>query len=140
MGTQPVVKVQDLGGNTIVGNSSGVTLALTVVGGATLACTTNPQGAVGGVASFAGCNVDKVNTYTLTASDGSLTTAVSKEHHSETTDKTIINFAKQAVTWIWVRQTQISVFRGDQTEISSITYGNPDMRFIPPGANPVPPS
>ena len=77
LATQPVVKVQDLGGNTIVGDTSAVTLALVVPGTATLACTTNPQGAVAGVASFSGCSVNIANTYTLLATDGSLTSATS---------------------------------------------------------------
>ena len=74
---QPVVKVQDLGGNTIVGNTSAVTLALVIPGGATLGCTTNPQGAVAGVATFAGCKVNLANTYTLLATDRGLTSATS---------------------------------------------------------------
>jgi hypothetical protein len=75
--TQPVVTVQDLGGNTVVGNTSAVTLTLTVAAGGTLTCTANPQAAVAGVATFAGCKIDLQNPYTLTATDGSLTTAIS---------------------------------------------------------------
>ncbi|MDT5308081.1 MAG: trimeric autotransporter adhesin, partial [Mycobacterium sp.] len=75
--TQPVVTVQDLGGNTVVGNTSAVTLTLTVAGSGSLTCTTNPQAAVAGVATFAGCKIDVASTYTLTATDGSLTTAAS---------------------------------------------------------------
>lgn len=77
LGTQPVVTVQDAGGNTVTADSSSVTLALTAANGATLTCTANPKAASGGVAAFAGCRIDKVGTYTLTASDGSLTSAVS---------------------------------------------------------------
>ncbi|HEX4492879.1 MAG TPA: hypothetical protein VH914_16860, partial [Acidimicrobiia bacterium] len=75
--SQPVVAVQDLGGNTITSDTSNVTLALTSAGGATLSCTTNPNAAVAGVATFAGCAIDLAGTYTLTATDGSLTSAVS---------------------------------------------------------------
>jgi len=75
--TQPAVTVQDAGGNTVTGDSSNVTLALTTPGGATLTCTTNQKAAASGVATFAGCKVDKVGTYTLTATDGALTSAVS---------------------------------------------------------------
>ena len=72
-----MVTVQDLGGNTVTTNTSAVTLALTVPGSATLTCTTNPQAAVAGVATFAGCKIDLASTYTLTATDGALVPAVS---------------------------------------------------------------
>src|SRR3954447_2121850 len=77
--TQPKVAVQDAGGNTVTTDTSNVTLAIgTNPGEGTLTCTTNPLAAVAGVASFAGCKVDKAGTgYTLTATDGSLTTATS---------------------------------------------------------------
>jgi trimeric autotransporter adhesin len=77
MAAQPVVAVQDAGGNTVTSDTSSVTLTLTTSGGATLACTPNPKPAVAGVAAFSGCKVDKTGTYTLTATDGTLTTAVS---------------------------------------------------------------
>jgi hypothetical protein len=72
-----VVTVQDAGGNTVTGNTSGVTLALSTPAGATLACTLNPKAAVAGIATFAGCNVALAGTYTLTATDGALASAVS---------------------------------------------------------------
>lgn len=77
---QPVVTVQDAGGNTVTGDTSSVTLALTGTGpsGAVLSCTTNPKAAVSGVATFSGCTVDKSGSgYTLTAADGSLGSATS---------------------------------------------------------------
>ncbi|MDQ1385514.1 MAG: trimeric autotransporter adhesin [Actinomycetota bacterium] len=78
-GTQPHVAIQDAGGNTVVGNTTGVSLTLTTPNGATLACTPNngPRAAVAGVASFVGCNIDKAGPYTLHAADGSLDTATS---------------------------------------------------------------
>src|SRR5207248_1130287 len=75
--TQPVVTIEDAGGNTVAADTSAVTLAITNPAGATLACTANPKTAVAGVATFAGCNINLANTYTLTATDGSLTAAVS---------------------------------------------------------------
>src|SRR5206468_3315290 len=67
---QPVVKVQDANGNTAGSDTSVVTLALTSPAGATLTCTGgNAVTAVAGVASFAGCKIDKSGTYTLTATD-----------------------------------------------------------------------
>jgi hypothetical protein len=80
-GTQPTVAVQDTYTNTVAGDSSTVTLAITSgtgTAGATLTCTTDPLAASSGVAAFAGCNIDKSGSnYTLTATDGSLTSAVS---------------------------------------------------------------
>ena len=76
--TQPAVRVQDSGGNTVTTDTSTVTIALTTPDGATLACTTsNSRAASAGTATFTGCKIDKVGTYTLTATDGSLTPAVS---------------------------------------------------------------
>ena len=79
--TQPVVTVVDSGGRTVADNSSQVTLAITAgsgSAGAALTCTTNPLGAVNGVASFSGCRISPAGTgYTLTGTDGSLTAATS---------------------------------------------------------------
>jgi hypothetical protein len=75
--TQPVVAVQDAGGNTVTSSTAPVTLVLTTPGTAALTCTANPKAAVSGLATFAGCNVDKPGTYTLTAASGGLTSAVS---------------------------------------------------------------
>jgi hypothetical protein len=80
-GTQPKVAVQDSYGNTVTADSSSVTLAITSgtgTAGATLSCTSNPLAASGGVATFAGCKIDKSGAgYTLTATDGSLASAAS---------------------------------------------------------------
>jgi hypothetical protein len=80
-GTQPKVAVQDAYGNTVTGDSSSVTVAITGgtgSAGATLSCTTNPLAASGGIATFAGCKIDKSGAgYTLTATDGSLASAAS---------------------------------------------------------------
>jgi trimeric autotransporter adhesin len=76
--SQPVVAVQDAGGNTVTSNSSSVTLVITTPAGA-LACTANPKPASAGIATFAGCTISQVGTYTLTASDGLLATAISAQ-------------------------------------------------------------
>jgi hypothetical protein len=78
-GTQPQVTVQDANGNTVTGDTSSVTLAVgTNPSGGTLSCTANPLSASAGVATFAGCKIDKSgNGYTLIATDGSLTSATS---------------------------------------------------------------
>ncbi|MCU1426099.1 MAG: hypothetical protein JWL83_99 [Actinomycetia bacterium] len=70
---QPVVKIQDAGGNTIPGDTSDVTLALTSAGGATFTCVTNPKTATAGVAAFGLCKIDRPGHYTLTATDTSPT-------------------------------------------------------------------
>jgi hypothetical protein len=79
--TQPKVTVQDQNGNTVTGDASNVTLAITSgtgTSGATLSCTANPATASSGVATFAGCKIDKSGTgYALTATDASLTSATS---------------------------------------------------------------
>jgi trimeric autotransporter adhesin len=72
--TQPKVTVQDAWQNTAATNTSSVTLTPS---GATLTCTTNPKPAVAGVATFAGCKMKAAGTYTLTATDGTLTSVLS---------------------------------------------------------------
>ncbi|MDT4911147.1 MAG: hypothetical protein QOC66_275 [Pseudonocardiales bacterium] len=71
LSAQPVVRVKDAGGNSAAG---AVTLALapgTGTPGATLSCATNPVSGVNGVATFSGCNVDKIGTgYRLVATSG----------------------------------------------------------------------
>jgi hypothetical protein len=70
------VAVRDQFGNTVTGNSSTVTLTLssgTFVGGA----TTATAAAVNGVATFANLAVAAPGTYTLAATDGTLTGATS---------------------------------------------------------------
>ncbi len=74
--SQPVVKVQDTYGNTVTGDTSSVTLAVTG-GGATVSCTANPLAASAGVATFAGCTMTKAGTWTLTATAGALASAAS---------------------------------------------------------------
>ncbi len=70
------VTIQDAFGNVTTGNTSAVTLALTTPNGATLSGTKSLN-AVAGVATFPGLSIDKTGSYTLTATDGALTTAVS---------------------------------------------------------------
>ncbi|HEX4677700.1 MAG TPA: invasin domain 3-containing protein, partial [Gaiellaceae bacterium] len=72
---QPVVKVEDGGGNIVTTNNTAVvTLAIgTNPSSGTLSgCTTNPITVTAGVATFAGCKIDKAGTgYTLTTTNGS---------------------------------------------------------------------
>ncbi|MCW2620654.1 MAG: hypothetical protein JWL64_256, partial [Frankiales bacterium] len=68
---QPVVAVEDAGGNRIVGSTAVIDLTLSGAGG-TLACTSDPLPVTSGAAVFAGCAVDRTGTYRLTASAGTL--------------------------------------------------------------------
>ena len=75
LATQPVVKVEDSGGNVVATDSSTVTASFTS-GGVSL---TNPtKAAASGVATFSGLALNALaGPYTLTFSDGGLTTAQS---------------------------------------------------------------
>ena len=71
--TQPVVIVQDAGGNTVTNSSAFITLAIgNNPSGGTLSGTATAT-AVNGVASFSGLSIDKAGTYTLTAASTGLT-------------------------------------------------------------------
>ena len=80
---QPVVAVQDLGGNTVttgVYSTATVTLAIgTNPAGGTLTCTGGlTKAAVAGVATFTGCQINNAGVgYTLTATTTGLTGATS---------------------------------------------------------------
>jgi adhesin/invasin len=70
------VKVEDVNGNVVTGNSSTVTLTLssgTFSNGSTTATAT----AVNGVATFSGLVINAAGSYTLKATDGALTSATS---------------------------------------------------------------
>ena len=75
---QPVVSIEDAAGNVVTTNTSRVTLALAgSPTGAAITCTANPLAATAGIAAFVGCSINLANSYTLTASDGTLTVALS---------------------------------------------------------------
>jgi uncharacterized repeat protein (TIGR03803 family) len=69
------VKVEDQNGNVIAGNTSSVTLSI-VSGPGTLGGTVTVA-AVNGVATFSNLSITTAGSYTLKASDGTLTTATS---------------------------------------------------------------
>jgi Spherulation-specific family 4 len=90
--TQPKVSVEDSGGNVVTTNTSAVTLAIASQpgSGATLSCSSNPVTASAGVASFAGCKITgKAGSYTVKATDGTLTSATSSSF-------SLMNFAARA--------------------------------------------
>ena len=71
--TQPVVKVEDANGNVVTGDTT-TQVTLTIgnnAGSGTLSgCTTNPITVSAGVATFAGCKIDKAGSgYTLTTTN-----------------------------------------------------------------------
>ncbi|MCX5761833.1 MAG: hypothetical protein NTW72_10095, partial [Gemmatimonadetes bacterium] len=70
--------MQDAQGNTVTSSSASITLAITTPGAATLTCTNSAVTASSGVATFAGCKIDKAPAdYTLTATATDLTSATS---------------------------------------------------------------
>jgi Ca2+-binding RTX toxin-like protein len=69
------VAVQDSNGDLVDSDTSNVTLSLNNANGAVLGGTTTVA-AVNGIASFNGLTVSQVGTYTLTATDGTLASAV----------------------------------------------------------------
>ena len=74
---QPVVKIEDAGGNVIIGNSSTVTATVASAVG-TITNNTATLSATTGLATFTGLTINElVGAYTLTFSDGTLTTAIS---------------------------------------------------------------
>jgi hypothetical protein len=80
---QPVVEIRDSNNNRVVTSSANVTLALNTVaagpnGAGTLVCDGGlVKAAVNGIATFAGCDIDKAGTYTITATSSGLTQVVS---------------------------------------------------------------
>jgi hypothetical protein len=77
-GTQPIVAVQDAGGNLVTTANNSTTLAISS-GTGTLLCTTNPLAASSGIVSFAGCKITlgTDGNFALKASATGLTSATS---------------------------------------------------------------
>jgi trimeric autotransporter adhesin len=76
--TQPVVKIEDASGASVLTDLSPVTLALTSgtgPAGATLSGCSGTESL--GVITFSGCVISEAGTYTITATDGSLPPVVS---------------------------------------------------------------
>ena len=100
--TQPKVTVQDALGNTVTTSNASVTLAITSgtgTSGAVLTCTTNPVLVVSGVATFAGCKIDKAGSgYTLTATATGLTSAVSNSFDISVGPATKVVYTQQPTT------------------------------------------
>jgi trimeric autotransporter adhesin len=103
--TQPRVSVEDSGGNVVTTNASAVTLAIASQpgSGASLSCTANPVTAAKGLASFAGCKITgKAGSYTLKATDGSLTSASSSS-------LSLMNFAAKAAGLVGMSDVPLEI-------------------------------
>src|SRR5438132_733645 len=110
------VKVTDAFGNTVTGDTSNVTVALTTAGGATLSGT-KTRAASTGVATFSDLSVDKTGSYTLTATDGSLTSAQSTSFS--------VNPAAAASLSLAATTTTPTAGTGDTVTITALdAYGN----------------
>ena len=136
--TQPTVTVQDAAGNTTTATDS-ITLAITTPGGATLTCTANPKNAVAGVDAFAGCSVDKAGTYTLTATDGLLTSATSSSFTITAGAASKLAFTTQpgggASSTAWTTQPTVTVQDAYGNTVTSGT-GSTASVTIAIGTNP----
>lgn len=75
--TQPAVVVQDVSNATVSGDTSNVTAALNVVSGSGTLSGTTTKAAVAGVASFTDLKVTGTGTFTITFTDGALTSVTS---------------------------------------------------------------
>jgi hypothetical protein len=64
--TQPVVAIEDAGGNTVTSDTNAITLTKASGLGALSGCTATTTA---GVAHFSGCTINTTGTYTLTATD-----------------------------------------------------------------------
>ncbi len=77
--SQPAVGVTDAFGNAVTSPAASIRLDITPLSGtsgAVLTCATNPVSTTSGVASFAGCRIDRVGTnYRLRATGGGYTPA-----------------------------------------------------------------
>ena len=104
---QPVVAVQDAGGNTVTsGTNSNATITLSLAAGApsgaVLTCTGGQSRvAVAGLATFSGCSVNAAGTYTLVASaTGGLTAATGTPFVVTVTGASItLTNSASVITW-----------------------------------------
>jgi hypothetical protein len=63
----------------------------------------------------------------------STTTAQSSSGSTQAEQQLQVNLPAQPRTWFWERQTQISVFRSDTTQVRPVTYSGKDLIFVPAG-------
>ena len=111
---QPIVTVQDSGGNAVTTSTASVTLAIGENAGGTLGCTHTTVNAVAGVATFAGCEITgTAGTYTLSATSPSLASGTSSDFTITAGPATQVVFSTQpgggADGSAWTVQPAISV-------------------------------
>ena len=127
-GTQPVVNVEDVGGNLVASATNSVNLAIASQpgSGATLGCTTNPRNAVNGVDNFAGCQITgKAGNYTISASATGLTPATSLAFAITFGNASQLVFSAQpgggADGVVWTNQPSVSVEDSGGNLVTSAT-------------------
>jgi hypothetical protein len=64
--TQPVVIIEDAGGNTVTTDTNAITMAIVTGSGTLSGCTSTTTG---GVADFSGCSIDTVGEHIIGATD-----------------------------------------------------------------------
>jgi hypothetical protein len=133
--TQPQVTVQDQYGNTVTSDGSTVTLTSSGPGSVT-GCS---QSESNGVVTFAGCSVDKAGTYTLTATDGLLTSATSSSFTITAGAASKLAFTTQpgggASSTAWATQPTVTVQDAYGNTVTSGT-GSTASVTIAIGTNP----
>ena len=134
---QPIVTVQDAGGNTVTTANNSITLAIGTNPGGTLACTTNPLTATGGVASFGGCKITgAAGSYTLTAATNGLAGTTSTGFNITPGAATHLAFTSQpgggANGAIWATQPGVSV----EDQSGNVVTGANNSITLAVGTNP----
>ncbi len=112
------VAVQDANGNTVPGNTSTVTLTLssgTFAGGS----STVSAAAVNGVATFGNLAINTAGTYTLAASDGTLTGATSSSFTITAVTGVNINFNAGASTFT----SNFTLYNNGGANNTSLSWG-----------------
>ncbi|HEV7768449.1 MAG TPA: hypothetical protein VGQ76_25850 [Thermoanaerobaculia bacterium] len=60
-----------------------------------------------------------------------MSTSHTQNRSTQVQTQITLNLPKQPTTWIWERQTQVSVFRTDTTQLAPVVYSEPDILFVP---------
>lgn len=79
-------------------------------------------------ASYEGISASVSTSYTQSFG---MTTEHTSSHSTQVQTQITLNLPQQQTTWIWERQTQITVFRTDTTQLAPVTYSEPDVIFVP---------
>ncbi len=146
LGPQPVVAVEDAGGNVTTINVGTVSLGIGInPGGGTLSgCTSTTSG---GTVTFSGCAISKTgNGYTLVATDGSLTSATSNAFNVAAAALTSFKVVSQTASPTAGTSFNVTITALDQsgftfpnlTGAQSISFGGPTSS--PNGTAPIYPA